>query len=1619
MMRKGIHKTINKRKPMRKLSFGYWLIISIMVMQLLMPITSSMAGDTTSPLWVDAHPKMGTMGQTTGQILVKANEAGTAYCVVLPLGSPVPLAADVKAGTGRSGVTAVSFGNVAVTANMDATINIAGLTDVTMYDAYVVAEDTSGNIQQTPEVVRISTSILAYYDFESNLNDGSGNENHGTARGSLGYTNGFSGQALSLNGSSYVAMPNDLIRNTTHFTVSMRFKSNSSGVLLGYQNGSPTGSYTAANQYIPMIYIGNTTGRLYCELWVLNSSYVHGGYSLPVATTYRVDDNKWHKVVLTATPTSIDVYVDDVHVSNNVTTDVVGSLSMSYNQIGMGRNDNGRPGSSFNGWSYYTGLIDDVYILSKGIDSESVAELTSDAPNANAISVNNSTGSADTVTVTGLSPGDVVKVYNASTDGTQVGTSTVASGDTQAVIPISDLGADSGSVFVSVTKSGGSESPRSQVPYLSEAAQAANDSIAQAKAKLPNSFTATPGTDTNLLTYLNSISGMSDTGVTLSLTSYNANVADNGDITYTGSSVSQNVLILINKPDGTQDSKMISVTIPAVMAATPTFSSQPVSVTANIGETAYFSVSANTSDGGALSYQWQKSTNSGSTWSDISGEVSPSYTTGILGSGDNASQYRCIVTNSKYAATESATSNTVTLTVNAAAVAPTIDSHPMNTTVSAGGTATFTVSASTADSGVLSYQWQKSDDGGTIWNDITGATLPSYTTPILTLVNNDNRYKCVVLNTKIATTSQTTTTAAILTVQPLVVTFNSQGGSHVGNTVADYNEKIIEPTAPTLNGYTFNGWYKETACTTVWDFGVDPVTANRTLYAKWTESIPTAPAVTVKNFDGLSYPGNVWTNTPMVTVTLSGSVAGTSIEKYQYKKGSRAWTNMEGAGKDTLEVTASEQAKFYFRAVSQSGLLGQESSFTVKLDKIKPFINNLQIKTKNDSTFEKIMNVVTFGLFYKETVVVDTGFEDALSGVKTLMYKFTPDGSDESSIPYSAYTLSNAEKASGNITLEKSPDFKGMFYVYAVDEAGNTSSVIKGSFITESIAPNMTLDATKTDFGSANWYTNIDLIFTAQDAGAGLNKIEIYEGDILKQTVFSGFLPDANGLNTNKYTGTYKVLTQGEYPVKIKAYDRSGNVTEKSVDVKISRSTVTYNANGAISGTVPVDDTTYSKFNTVTVKNRGNLRKPGHSFSGWNTNLNGTGTSYTAGESFNITADTTLYAIWKINRYMVTFVDWNGSVLKTQKVDFASSATAPTQPERTGYTFTGWDQSYDTIVSDLMVSARYTIKSNMVTFNSQGGSEIASITVDYGAVIAPPKNPDRSGYTFGGWFKDMACMNIWDFLTDEVTENSTLFAKWTAEVKEINNSIDRLPNPDSATDDEIARSSKIIVDTKAAFDDLNPDQKAAVGQPREEKLNKLIDRLNAIFIIKPKDNETGITMEGIGTAVIVPELKDESVNKVVVELIINKLDGTQSSLAIAADTLSKDSMEMLMAFDASLLKTVYNTDGTSSSSKISNSDITGFITVQVPLPKEYEGRKNLAIVYIDDNGQITEYDTQLITIDGVTYLEFKTDHFSSYAIIERITSWGWLWIALVVLLIMIFLIFLLFRKKRKSSSLLK
>ncbi|MBT1166839.1 InlB B-repeat-containing protein [Bifidobacterium simiarum] len=136
--------------------------------------------------------------------------------------------------------------------------------------------------------------------------------------------------------------------------------------------------------------------------------------------------------------------------------------------------------------------------------------------------------------------------------------------------------------------------------------------------------------------------------------------------------------------------------------------------------------------------------------------------------------------------------------------------------------------------------------------------------------------------------------------------------------------------------------------------------------------------------------------------------------------------------------------------------------------------------------------------------------------------------------------------------------------------------------------------------------------------------------------------------------------------------------------------------------------------------------------------------------------------------YTVSFNSNGGSAVASQKVSNGAKAVAPANPTRSGYTFAGWyhdSAKWDfsrPVTGNLTLTAKWTrnapqVVYRTVSFDSVGGSVVASQRIANGAKATRPANPTRSGYTFAGWFNGSV---KWDF-GRAVTGNLTLTAHWT------------------------------------------------------------------------------------------------------------------------------------------------------------------------------------------------------------------------------------------------------------------
>lgn len=222
------------------------------------------------------------------------------------------------------------------------------------------------------------------------------------------------------------------------------------------------------------------------------------------------------------------------------------------------------------------------------------------------------------------------------------------------------------------------------------------------------------------------------------------------------------------------------------------------------------------------------------------------------------------------------------------------------------------------------------------------------------------------------------------------------------------------------------------------------------------------------------------------------------------------------------------------------------------------------------------------------------------------------------------------------------------------------------------------------------------------------------------------------------------------------------------IDYKIA-----YNGNGA-SGEMAKTNATYDEPVALT-KNA--FKHEGWRFLGWNTEPDGSGTSYANKQSVvNLTsadgATVTLYAQWEQKSFNVIFTDGQGNSLSSQTVDYGHGATAPTEPTREGYTFTGWDKAYDNITSDIKVNAKWRINAYTIAYDANGGEGNMSDQVlkyDEKTKLSA-NNFDRAGRAFTGWNTKAdgtgtAYKNEQEVskLTAVDGEKITLYAQWKIE----------------------------------------------------------------------------------------------------------------------------------------------------------------------------------------------------------------------------------------------------------------
>lgn len=683
---------------------------------------------------------------------------------------------------------------------------------------------------------------------------------------------------------------------------------------------------------------------------------------------------------------------------------------------------------------------------------------------------------------------------------------------------------------------------------------------------------------------------------------------------------------------------------------------------------------------------------------------------------------------------------------------PTITTHPANATKMPSETATFTVAATSPDSGTLSYKWQLLTTALTAtWTDIAGATSATYTTGTLSLTNNGYQYRAVVTNTIGSSAKSVNSNAATLSVnnaRQVNVNFTELNFDH---TTANTNYVNLKRLGTSTSGNLISSGNTITSTVTV----NGKTVGDRVLFKNVTTRnnvIVDAVVTTLK------------TNGATITTYEDGAKAGglnsyfqsdASINidngyvEYQFEFYERSSTLVDSCN---TSVTCGSEVEVTLLNVNVSAIdidsdqwndLTALNSFTVSSPtnlKYCQFVtgNLLTTCTTNSAPSSYPGNVRFQGPSDNGTNRPQDMSISNYGSVATFNVKFgrkTASTTNYYGVAFKALSWGSATPA----TIGDAAAQFDIVYSGNGSTSGSVPSTQTGAVGTQYTVSSNSSPLAKTGYTFAGWNTASNGTGEAYAASA---TILVPNGGV---TLYAVWTP-------SQYTLTYDAATNG--------------------------------GSGAPSSSV------HNAGASVTLSSQAPT-KSGFVFSGWDTQANGLGTDFAAGGPMTMPGNNrTLYAQFSAATGTITYdgsSETSGSVPSNDVGTSGTAATVSTNSgtlAKTGYSFAGWFTNISSVVTDYAVGAsiNYPADGETVTlyakwiavpytlaYNSNGGSAApASVSKLAGAQFALPasgSSPTRSGYTFAGWYTTQSGSGGTNYLAGATytmpAANTTLYAKWT------------------------------------------------------------------------------------------------------------------------------------------------------------------------------------------------------------------------------------------------------------------
>lgn len=571
------------------------------------------------------------------------------------------------------------------------------------------------------------------------------------------------------------------------------------------------------------------------------------------------------------------------------------------------------------------------------------------------------------------------------------------------------------------------------------------------------------------------------------------------------------------------------------------------------------------------------------------------------------------------------------------------------------------------------------------------------------------------------------------------VAFNPDGGSDIPSQTVEQGGTASKPDDPTREGYTFLGWYSQD---TAYDF-TTPVTGNLILTARWHKDENPQPKTHIVTFDYQNgAPSDVRTVTEGDTISQPDNPTRSG---YDFQ----GWVGIDGSTFDfTQPITADTLITAKWK----------------KHEEPQPATRTVTFNTNGGTSVEP--QTVTDGMVVRQPA------DPVKDG-----YVF--DGWYLDNSPYD-FNRPVTKDITLTAVYHRKPVPQPNTYTVGFDTGEGSKvdpqTIIEGKTAVRPADPSRSgydFQGWLLDGQPYDWNTSItsDMTLTASwkkhEEPKPITHTVSFDTDggstVAQQTVNDGetaAVPDTPTKNGYTFSG---------WTLNGEAYDFNNPVT---TDITLKATWVENQKPQPKRHTVTFDTTGGSEIGQQTVDEGEKAIRPanptreGYDFQGW----------LLGGQAYDwntpITGDITLTASWTEKAptlFTVAFNTGGASNIPSQKVKEGDKATRPTDPKRTGYTFTGWqldgkDYDFNTAVSkDMTLTAVWkannlpsTVKKHTVTVTLYDG-KTERYEVKDGEKLTLPSNPTRDGYVFDGFIDKDG--NVYD-MSKPVVKDLTLTCVW-------------------------------------------------------------------------------------------------------------------------------------------------------------------------------------------------------------------------------------------------------------------